>query len=285
MSIDQAFLPTTLPGVRVQYMRHTFCLARLFTDRVDILSPPKNPGLPKRPGCTSYPASPDRRYVDLVVHEIAFVNTTTQPVRLNRLRVEAMAHNVALASADIPIADIISTTQDQVEMRQQGLAALADMSIPASTLVAATTSWPLARRQPMGRCWRRGSISPCTARRPSCASRRRSAMRPVAPVRSSPPCQLRRPPTATPTRCRSTARGSARSIPGITRHHRWNAQTEFAFDFWKLDTLGSPSRGAGESPTDYYAYGQPVFAAADGKVAAIEEYRHPGLRHATPAAE
>jgi murein DD-endopeptidase MepM/ murein hydrolase activator NlpD len=208
--------------------------------------------------------------VDLVVHEIAFVNTTTRPVRLTRVRVEAMADDATLASAGIPIADIISTTQDQVEMRQQGVAALADMSIPASTLGAgnhfvATRSTPAHGALLAQGIYLAVHGTPTVVRVDATITDAAGRTREVVTTL----------PAATPTYHNAYTmplHGTwfARSIPGITSHHRWNAQTEFALDFWKLDTLGSPSRGTGDAPTDYYAYGQPVFAAADGEVVAVE---------------
>ncbi|HEY7162416.1 MAG TPA: M23 family metallopeptidase, partial [Acidobacteriota bacterium] len=57
------------------------------------------------------------------------------------------------------------------------------------------------------------------------------------------------------------------SIPrSVTSHHRWMPQTEFGIDCLKLDEKGSPFKTDGKSAGDYYAFGQPVLAAADGVV-------------------
>ena len=65
-------------------------------------------------------------------------------------------------------------------------------------------------------------------------------------------------------------------IPGLTfvgigptmhGHHRWVALQEFAFDIAKLGN-GRTHRGQGTKVTDYFVYGQPVRAVADGKVVA-----------------
>ena len=44
---------------------------------------------------------------------------------------------------------------------------------------------------------------------------------------------------------------------------------EFAHDFVRIGANSLPYSGTGTSFTDYYAYGQPVLAAADGQVIAV----------------
>lgn len=48
--------------------------------------------------------------------------------------------------------------------------------------------------------------------------------------------------------------------------HRWTPMEEFAFDFVRFGDTGRTYRRTGERFTDYYAYGQPVLAAAAGRV-------------------
>jgi murein DD-endopeptidase MepM/ murein hydrolase activator NlpD len=60
-----------------------------------------------------------------------------------------------------------------------------------------------------------------------------------------------------------------RSVPNVTSHHRWNAQTEYAMDYFRLDSSGSPSHGSGDTATDFYGFGEPVYAADSGTVVAV----------------
>jgi len=48
--------------------------------------------------------------------------------------------------------------------------------------------------------------------------------------------------------------------------HRWSPMEEFAFDFVRTGADGRTYRGKGTRFIDYYAYKEPVFAAASGKV-------------------
>ena len=59
------------------------------------------------------------------------------------------------------------------------------------------------------------------------------------------------------------------SIPNVTSHHRWMSQTEFGIDFLKVDSSGKLYRNDGKKPEDYFAFGEPVFAAADGTVVTV----------------
>lgn len=51
--------------------------------------------------------------------------------------------------------------------------------------------------------------------------------------------------------------------------HRWSPMEEFAFDFVRYGASGQTYRRTGERFADYYAYGQPVFAAAAGRVVSV----------------
>lgn len=57
--------------------------------------------------------------------------------------------------------------------------------------------------------------------------------------------------------------------PSLHTHHRWAVPQEFAHDFMRLGANGLSYSGEGKSFSDYYAYGQPVLAAADGRVVAV----------------
>jgi murein DD-endopeptidase MepM/ murein hydrolase activator NlpD len=54
-------------------------------------------------------------------------------------------------------------------------------------------------------------------------------------------------------------------------HHRWVVPEEFALDIARLGEGMKSHRGTGATRTDYYAYGEPVLAAADGVVRAAED--------------
>jgi murein DD-endopeptidase MepM/ murein hydrolase activator NlpD len=57
--------------------------------------------------------------------------------------------------------------------------------------------------------------------------------------------------------------------PSLHSHHRWAVPQEFAHDFMRIGANSLSYSGEGRSFADYYAYGQPVLAAADGQVVAV----------------
>jgi murein DD-endopeptidase MepM/ murein hydrolase activator NlpD len=57
--------------------------------------------------------------------------------------------------------------------------------------------------------------------------------------------------------------------PSLHTHHRWAVPQEFAHDFMRIGANGLSYSGEGRAFSDYYAYGRPVVAAADGQVVAV----------------
>jgi len=70
------------------------------------------------------------------------------------------------------------------------------------------------------------------------------------------------------THLRFPVRGTwvVKSGPSFDTHHRWALPTEFALDLVQFGPDGRSHTGSGASMADYHAYGQPVLAAADGRV-------------------
>jgi murein DD-endopeptidase MepM/ murein hydrolase activator NlpD len=58
--------------------------------------------------------------------------------------------------------------------------------------------------------------------------------------------------------------------PSLHTSHRWGVMEEFALDVVRLGEGGLSHRGDGAKRGDYFAYGAPVRAAADGTVLAVE---------------
>lgn len=73
-----------------------------------------------------------------------------------------------------------------------------------------------------------------------------------------------------PNHYRFPVRGKwmAAAAPSLHSHHRWGLIQEFAFDLVQFGADGLTHGGDGSKRTDYYDYGQPVYAACGGKVVA-----------------
>ncbi|ATQ44278.1 M23 family metallopeptidase [Caulobacter mirabilis] len=59
------------------------------------------------------------------------------------------------------------------------------------------------------------------------------------------------------------------AAPSLNTHHRWVVPEAFALDIGQLGAGGLSYRGDGARFADYYVYGQPVLAAADGEVVQV----------------
>jgi murein DD-endopeptidase MepM/ murein hydrolase activator NlpD len=57
-----------------------------------------------------------------------------------------------------------------------------------------------------------------------------------------------------------------KSGPSFHTHHRWGRPSEFGLDIVKFAADGRSHKNNGDRFTDYYAYGEDVLAAADGRV-------------------
>jgi hypothetical protein len=64
--------------------------------------------------------------------------------------------------------------------------------------------------------------------------------------------------------------GRWKALVDTTRHHQQKCYAFFAIDFAMVDATGKLHRGNGKAVTDYFGYGQPVLAAADGVVDGVE---------------
>lgn len=56
-----------------------------------------------------------------------------------------------------------------------------------------------------------------------------------------------------------------------SHHHQNECFSITAIDFTRVDEKGESHTGAGTALTDYYAYDQPVYAAADGEVVSVKD--------------
>ncbi|MGE0044524.1 MAG: M23 family metallopeptidase [Hyphomonadaceae bacterium] len=72
----------------------------------------------------------------------------------------------------------------------------------------------------------------------------------------------------TPLRYTAPVRGlwTQQATPTLQSHHRLNASTEFAADFFRMNERGEIYGGDPLDPESAFGYGEPVYAAADGVV-------------------
>jgi murein DD-endopeptidase MepM/ murein hydrolase activator NlpD len=209
-------------------------------------------------------ANADHHYVDLVVHNILFINDSGRPLDVERAFVEVLAGDTVVERRTLTRPEIQATTAEIAANGQVATAQL-DTDFP----------WPALRERNL-----------TLAAGAHLLPHQVAAIKNVYMTVSGEPTSVRVRATASNAEASVTlpiARGSAnrysppvrgvwymRSIPDITSHHRWNAPTEFAVDFFKMGENGLPWKSDGRSAADFYGFGAPVLAAADGVVVALE---------------
>ena len=219
-------------------------------------------------------SNPDHAYVDLVVHNIIIVNDAARAVSIRGVAIDIMSGDKVLERRLV----------DAEEVRKTTATIFASGQLPTAQL---DTDFPWA-------ALRDKKVTIASGAR--LATHEAAVIKNVFLTVQGMPTQIRVRATAKgsseivaetrvavsqkePNRYHAPVKGVwyLRSVPNITSHHRWNSQTEFAVDFFKMGENGLPWRTDGRSATDYFGFGEPVFAVADGRVVdagggAVQDY-------------
>ncbi|HEY6138521.1 MAG TPA: M23 family metallopeptidase [Thermoanaerobaculia bacterium] len=209
-------------------------------------------------------SNPDHGCVDLTVHNILIINEATRDVVLEGAVVEILKGARIIESRNIAASEIAATTS-AISTNGQAATAELDIDFPWAALAAQHVTLARDSRLHGHQAAAVKNVFINVQEMPT-AVRIRVRARGISASTTVGVSQKR------PAAYHSPLRGVwlLRSIPNVTSHHRWNSQTEFAVDFFKLGENGLPWKTDGRSAADYFAFGAPVLAAADGVVVATE---------------
>lgn len=216
-----------------------------------------------------YPANPGRGYTDFVIHDIIVVNTSGGPLTVRSVHVDALRHSDDMATVAVDRDDMLGPTQELVEMRTQGMSNIADLMLPPAALGAGNHPVANLKLPPHGALVM-GPVYVAVHGNPT-SIRIRATLADAHGVTKEVMTTVPATGPAESYAYSFPLRGAwfQRSVPNVTSHHRWNAQTEYAMDYFRLDSAGSPSRSTGDTATDYYGFGEPVYAADSGTIVAV----------------
>ncbi len=211
------------------------------------------------------PTNPSRGYSDLIVHAIGV--RSSEQCHLSSLKIEVMAKGRARLTEDLPLESVLADTgvlATQPVPAAVGAQLLnvggADGFFGAPTVLASALN--LRSGDALFATRRHYSVgfSPEQVRVTAVCGR--TTAKAVVAVKSySSPIVYRFPLQGT---------WLMQSVPtGIESHHRLNPATEFASDFFKIDAEGREYKGDRMLAEAWYAWGQPVAAAADGVVTKV----------------
>jgi hypothetical protein len=209
-------------------------------------------------------SNPDHGCVDLVVHNIVIINDAKGDVVLQGAAVEVLKGERVIESRNVTASEIAATTAAISKNGQMATAEL-DTDFPWAALAAGHVTLARGSRLHEHQAAAVKNVFINVQEMPT-AVRVRVHARSLSASTTIGVSQKQ------PAAYHSPLRGVwlLRSIPNVTSHHRWNSQTEFAVDFFKLGENGLPWKTDGRSAADYFGFGAPVLAAADGIVVATE---------------
>lgn len=215
----------------------------------------------------SYPASEDRKVKTLVVQNIAVVNTSAAPAEVTSIQIDLLRGGDAIDTRRFTPADIERAGKNSVGLQGSGMLDLARFQFCGHDMIPAGVTLAGQDLAPHQALWVssqsfvwRGDRDGVRVTAMVKSGGRTQVLTAALPISDAPaPVNFRFPLSGV---------WYVAAGPTLHSHHRWGVQEEFAFDLVRLDASGLTHTGDGTRFTDYYAYGLPVAAAADGRVVA-----------------
>ncbi len=208
-----------------------------------------------------------RGYRNLLLQNLAIVNHGKQALAPTSIRLEVLRGDEVIEQRVLPTARLDAAAAKGAKLQQSGMLEAVDFQFAPKQLLGDKVTLGAERQLGPGQALLIGSqllSYQGTADR----------LRIHADVDDGKAVELdlRLESGTAPGHFRSPLRGrwfvGAASTPHS--HHRWAVPEEFALDLLRLGDDATTHRGNGMAMRDYYAYGQPVSATADGTVVSVE---------------
>jgi murein DD-endopeptidase MepM/ murein hydrolase activator NlpD len=215
----------------------------------------------------TFPLESQRSVQSLVVQNVAVINPGATKIQLTGIDFELLRDGAVIDTRSIAAADLTRIAASGQALQKSGMIRLLAFQFCGSSLIAEHTTLAgpdlaqdqaiLITQQPFAY---KGTRDALLLRAHAVVDGHSVAVTKTLPIRSG----------ASKTKFRFPLAGTWFAAVGPTPHtaHRWALPEEFAYDIAKLGADNSSHRGDGRRFADYYAYGAPVMAAADGVVVA-----------------
>lgn len=213
----------------------------------------------------TYPLQDTARVQSLLVQNVALVNRGPGDVALKSLQIELMDQGQAADTRRLPAAALEAAAKSGMRLKASGMmaafafqfcnGALLDGTSLSEDAVLQPGEAVIVTRQMFAYRGSRDQVKVMAEGEAAGAPVRAEASLPVSSDVSR-------------TVFRFPLKGTWFVAVAATPHggHRWALPEEFALDIVRLGDGTSSHKGIGAQFPDYYAYGQPVLAAADGTV-------------------
>lgn len=214
----------------------------------------------------AFPLDSVRGVQSLMLHNVAVINTTGAPVTLTSLEFELLRGGEPVERRTLGPGDLARLSAGGAGLQQAGMIEAVSFQFgdvlgkPAAKLSATATLAPgeglLVTSQVLSFSGQREAVR-VTARGPDGTI----VARLTIPVITAQP----------QARYRFPLKGTfyVQAGPSLNTHHRWAVPEEFALDIAQIGTGGKTFRTDGRRFADYWVYGLPVLAVADGEVVKV----------------
>jgi hypothetical protein len=215
----------------------------------------------------TFPLESRRSVQSLVLQNAAVINRGMTPAAITEVVVELLADGSPVDARRIAGANLARVAAAGPAIQSSGMLRLIAFQFCGSAMIAEGTKLGgptlapgealLLSQQPFGFRGKRDALRLRVLARVADRDVEVAAMLPIVADVSK-------------TAFRFPLRGDWFAAVGPTMHtaHRWALPEEFAYDIAKLGQGNLSHRGSGTQFRDYYGYGAPVLAAADGVVVA-----------------
>jgi murein DD-endopeptidase MepM/ murein hydrolase activator NlpD len=207
-----------------------------------------------------YEASAQHGASTVILHNVAVINNGTAAVALNEVAIELMHGERVLDQRTLGVEELTRSAAGSAGIQQAGLLDVLAFQFGGAALLPANTTLSADL-----------TLDPGEAMLISSQVFAFRGARDVLRVRANGDAaegQLAIHTGASQTQFSFPLQGVWFNAAGASFHtaHRWTPMEEFAFDLLQVDSNGATHKGNGTRFTDYFAYGEPIFAAAAGRV-------------------
>lgn len=196
----------------------------------------------------------------LMLHNIAIMNDGDAPVDVRDVTIELMQGERALDTRALGVEELTRSAAGAAQLQQAGLIQTLAFQFGGDALIDThTTLSPDLRLDPGEALLLTANVFAYRGARDAVRVRvNGDAAEGWLPIRTGATQIVYQVPLA----------GQWYNGAGATfhSHHRWSPMEEFGFDFLRLGPDFRTHSGDGTRFTDYHAYGQAVYAAAEGRV-------------------
>jgi len=216
----------------------------------------------------SYPAESQRGVQSLLLQNAAVINRSGNPIEVTSLDIELLQGSVVVDTRHIAGGDLKKVAAAGPQIQAAGLFQLASFQFCGDQLIGkgVALSGPvlkpgeamLVMAQPFVYRGTRDTLR-----------LRVTAKSGTTSLNGEASLAIKSGAVQTKFRFPLTGTWYAGNGPTFYTAHRWALPEEFGFDIVQLGCNSLSQSGDGTKFSDYYAYGKPVLAAADGRVKAV----------------